>query len=513
MNNINILIEKATREVHLSKSVIGNDGENLQENLVFSFDEFVDGTARIELLKSNEEKSYIMLEKVDETYQLPIKSVLTKSGRLNLQLVITQGSDDEEIPIFKSNKFYLVINSSINAEIEEEEEYPQWIDVANTKLNEIDEALEDLQEKVDNGYFKGDKGDTGDRGQDGVNGKDAKINGVNTISLIAGDNITLNQSGNELEISATGGSGGGAVNSVNGMTGDVIINIPEIPKNVSSFTNDAGYLTEHQDLSGKQDKIDNSNKLNADLVDDSTSTNKFTNATEKATWNAKSNFSGNYEDLTNKPDLSNYQTIIDSTHKLGADLVDDSTSENTFFYIGKMSDLSTTNWLDLRKAKKGVYLPDKTYNYMIDELDSDYSTSSTIRYYELQTIFVLKEINGIATPSENLYFAYAIAFGEEDGSPLLVKFYVNTTRKIDFQSVSFADAKMIGTGGQTINGQKTFTSIPKQNNTNAPTLDSQFTNKKYVDDSISNKIWIGTQEEYDAILTKDENVLYFIREA
>lgn len=171
MNNINILIEKATREVHLSKSVIGNDGENLQENLVFSFDEFVDGTARVELLKSNEEKSYIMLEKVDETYQLPIKSVLTKSGRLNLQLVITQGSDDEEIPIFKSNKFYLVINSSINAEIEEEEEYPQWIDVANTKLNEIDETLDDLQEKVDSGYFKGDKGDTGERGPQGPQGE------------------------------------------------------------------------------------------------------------------------------------------------------------------------------------------------------------------------------------------------------------------------------------------------------------------------------------------------------
>ena len=33
------------------------------------------------------------------------------------------------------------------------------------------------------------------------------------------------------------------------------INIPTVPTNVSAFTNDAGYLTEHQDISGKQDVI------------------------------------------------------------------------------------------------------------------------------------------------------------------------------------------------------------------------------------------------------------------
>lgn len=40
-------------------------------------------------------------------------------------------------------------------------------------------------------------------------------------------------------------------------------------------------------LGGKQDTIDSSHKLSADLVDDSSSTNKFTNTTEKTTWNGK----------------------------------------------------------------------------------------------------------------------------------------------------------------------------------------------------------------------------------
>lgn len=39
----------------------------------------------------------------------------------------------------------------------------------------------------------------------------------------------------------------------NKTTSDLGIVIPEIPTNVSAFTNDAGYLTQHQDISGKLD--------------------------------------------------------------------------------------------------------------------------------------------------------------------------------------------------------------------------------------------------------------------
>ena len=49
----------------------------------------------------------------------------------------------------------------------------------------------------------------------------------------------------------------------------------------------ATVLKSHQSLSGKQDVIDSSHKLSADLVDDTNTTNKFTNATEKQTWNGK----------------------------------------------------------------------------------------------------------------------------------------------------------------------------------------------------------------------------------
>ena len=321
MINKEIIISKKTREITNNELFkLGVDGENLQENIIFKFEnEFVNGTARVEITTQDGTKSYIMTTKQNETYILPVKSIITKKGLNTMQLVITQGTNDEEIPIFKSKTFSFYIDESINAESEAPEEYPQWIDEANTKLNELDNIDIDI-EKVNHTATititkkdgtqqeveiydgeKGDKGDTGARGpqgiqgptgetgpagkdgKDGINGidgKDATINGVNTLTLTAGENITLTQSGSTLEISSTGGGSGGTSNyndlsnkpkinnvelSGNKTTSDLGLfsgnyndltnkpTIPTVPTIVSAFTNDAGYLTQHQDISGKLD--------------------------------------------------------------------------------------------------------------------------------------------------------------------------------------------------------------------------------------------------------------------
>ena len=149
MKDIEIKISKETRQVDLSKYVIGNDAENLQGNIVFTFtDEFVIGQARLEY-ETSDTKAYLPLIQEEETYKMPIKSVITKQGQIYMQLVITEGIDEEEIPIFKSNVFYVVVNESINAEIEQPDEYQTWIEIANTKLNQIDNLNIEV-EKVDN---------------------------------------------------------------------------------------------------------------------------------------------------------------------------------------------------------------------------------------------------------------------------------------------------------------------------------------------------------------------------
>jgi len=84
---------------------------------------------------------------------------------------------------------------------------------------------------------------------------------------------------------------------------------------------DTTYATKSE-VAGKQDTIDSSHKLDADLVDDSNSTNKFTSAAEKAAWNGK-------------------QDAIDSNHKLDADLVDDSSATHKFATSAQLSQIAT----------------------------------------------------------------------------------------------------------------------------------------------------------------------------
>lgn len=137
-NDIIVKIHRATRTVTMENNVIGNDSENLQGNIVFKFvDSYVDGQGRLEY-SINGEKQYLVLYKNNEEYYCPILSSFAKSGKIDAQLVISQGMDEENIPVFKSNMFYLLCNASINAEIEKPEEIEDWLSSANTKLNQMD---------------------------------------------------------------------------------------------------------------------------------------------------------------------------------------------------------------------------------------------------------------------------------------------------------------------------------------------------------------------------------------
>lgn len=59
-----------------------------------------------------------------------------------------------------------------------------------------------------------------------------------------------------------------------------------VPTNTNQLTNGAGFLVA-SDIAGKQDVIDSSHKLSADLIDDTSTTNKFVSASDKRTWDGK----------------------------------------------------------------------------------------------------------------------------------------------------------------------------------------------------------------------------------
>lgn len=178
MKQFEIKITKSTRYVDFENGneKVGNIGENLQTMLVFSFtDEFVNGQARLEYT-INGESQYVFMEKVGETYQIPVTSQLAQCGSVDLQLVITEGTDENEIPKFKSNVFYLPFGKSINAEFEEPEEYQEWIDVANTKLNEVDNLNIEMQDSVVTITRKdGTQYSENVKGEPGVQGKPGSI--------------------------------------------------------------------------------------------------------------------------------------------------------------------------------------------------------------------------------------------------------------------------------------------------------------------------------------------------
>lgn len=109
---------------------------------------------------------------------------------------------------------------------------------------------ETFQDKYDAGELTGPKGDTGDTGPQGVQGEtgpagqdgaNATINGQNTLNILAGTNITLDQQGTDLTINATGGSGGGSTYTAGTnieITEDNVINntIPYNSKNEETIT-------------------------------------------------------------------------------------------------------------------------------------------------------------------------------------------------------------------------------------------------------------------------------------
>lgn len=138
MKDIVIKIDRKTSQVFLNKKVLGISGENLQGNLIFEFlDDFVDGVAWLEL-ETGQTKGYLALIKEDNSYKLPIlSSLLANKGNITMQLRIAENEDANGIPIFKSNMFYLEVKEAINSIEEIKEQYPNWFDEVNKKIDLI----------------------------------------------------------------------------------------------------------------------------------------------------------------------------------------------------------------------------------------------------------------------------------------------------------------------------------------------------------------------------------------
>ena len=177
MRDINIFI-KDNHAVDFENDFIGLNLENLQGNIIFNFDTFIEGTARVETIINNQD-GYILLDRVGQTYTLPIKSSLLTGDSVLMQVVIEQpgiyskttdttidihktyfekvGESyvvvldptveeienyyEVSIPVWKSEVFYLKVGQSINATTTIPEDYPTWIQVIDSLINQTETAI------------------------------------------------------------------------------------------------------------------------------------------------------------------------------------------------------------------------------------------------------------------------------------------------------------------------------------------------------------------------------------
>lgn len=254
------------------QSVVGMSGENLQGRIIFTFPygKFIDGVAWLEFERETE-KGYLLMDKVENTYQLEIlSSLLNETGRINFQLRITEEKDGKT-PIFKSNIFYLEVKESINATSTIEDDYPNLIDVVNTKIG-VDniKAGKNISIEQNGMDLTINANDEDTKDYDLLSNK-PKINGVElTGNLTAKDlgidtyddteiKAELNLKANKSDIPDTSNfitknvddlvnytktsdlSSVATSGSYNDLTDKPTI--PTIPTNVSAFTNDANYIT------------------------------------------------------------------------------------------------------------------------------------------------------------------------------------------------------------------------------------------------------------------------------
>ena len=167
-----IYIETESRNVYPERDMLGISGENKFETLQFNLDKFIDGQAllRVERKETNgTAKHEIAVEKGDNCYTLEVlSSLLAYKGTIKLQLVIMQ----ENLEVFKSKYFNMKVLEAIEAGEEIPEQYPTWQQLASQKIIEINNKIEevtaleeDLEDKVESGYFKGQDGEDGQDGK------------------------------------------------------------------------------------------------------------------------------------------------------------------------------------------------------------------------------------------------------------------------------------------------------------------------------------------------------------
>lgn len=185
MNDIIIKVDTETGRAVSNTELLGIKGQNLQNKLIFKMSEKIKGIAWCEVRQDNT-LSYIALKENNTGYEANILSSLLTTSSVDVNLRITETENSSGVPVFVSSIVSFVVLDSINATEKMPEEYPSWLDIANAKMQEI-ENVNIESERIDTGVLikttdkqgqtttvelkdgkDGEKGDKGDQGEPGA---------------------------------------------------------------------------------------------------------------------------------------------------------------------------------------------------------------------------------------------------------------------------------------------------------------------------------------------------------
>lgn len=185
MNDIIIKVDTETGKAVSNTELLGIKGQNLQNKLIFKMSEKIKGVAWCEVRQGNT-LSYIPLKENNTGYEADILSSLLTTPSIDVNLRITEVENSTGIPVFVSSVVSFIVLDTINASEQMPEEYPTWLDIANAKIQEI-ENVNIESKRIDTGVLikttnnqgqtttvelkdgkDGEKGDKGDQGEPGA---------------------------------------------------------------------------------------------------------------------------------------------------------------------------------------------------------------------------------------------------------------------------------------------------------------------------------------------------------
>ena len=152
MVRINYTVDTRKATIVGGNNLLGYNGEHESNHIYFYIDKFIKGIAELKIERNSDKGTLELINVNDSYYTLPVKrSLLTEVGKVKVQLKITTA--EGEIYIFEEKE--LIVNKAIESDTTIPEDYPSWIDIANQKIFEIDDALKQLEEDVKSGKFNG----------------------------------------------------------------------------------------------------------------------------------------------------------------------------------------------------------------------------------------------------------------------------------------------------------------------------------------------------------------------